>query len=91
MVAYRIGFHERCLLNSARTSLSAKDFQRFQVDMANAAHAHAPALEEARNDLDEIIEKLVPQNARAASQLIYDTLSVRAQAGWLSGALGVIA
>lgn len=85
------GFHERCLLNSARTSLSAKDFQRFQVDMANAAHAHAPALEDARNDLDEIIGKLIPQNATAAAQLIYDTLSVRAQAGWLSGALGVIA
>lgn len=84
------GFEERSLLVEAEKALSAADFQRFQVDMANAANGHAQALQEAQADLQEIIGKLIPAHAAAATQAIVQTLDQRAQSGWLANSLRVI-
>jgi len=85
------GFEERSLLVEAERSLGAADFQRFQVDMASAANGHAQALQDAQADLQEIIGKLIPAHAAAATQAIVQTLDQRAQSGWLANSLGVIA
>lgn len=84
------GFHEQSLLVEARKALKPADFQRFQVDMANAAKGHAQALKDAQTDLADIIGKLVPANPNATAQII-QTLDQRAQTGWLANLLGVIA
>lgn len=84
------GFEKRSLLVEARSALSALEFQRFQVDMANAAKGHAQALNDARADLADIIAKIIPAHAPAATQAIVQTLDQRAQSGWLSNILGVI-
>ncbi len=84
------GFEERSLLVEARSALTPQEFQRFQVDMANAAKGHAQALDDARADLGDIIAKLIPAHAPAATQAIVQTLDQRAQSGWLSNNLGVI-
>jgi len=75
----------------ARKALSTVEFQRFQVDMANAANGHAQALADAKADLADIIAKLIPDHAPAATEVIVQTLDQRAQSGWLSNILGVIA
>lgn len=85
------GFEERSLLVEARKALTPADFQRFQVDMAGAAKGHAQALKNAQADLQDIIAKLVPGQTAAATQAIIQTLEQRAQSGWLSNILGVIA
>lgn len=85
------GFEERSLMIEARKALSTADFQRFQVDMANAANGHAQALADAKADLADIIAKLIPDHAPAVTQAIVQTLDQRAQSGWLSNILGVIA
>jgi hypothetical protein len=84
-------FVEQSLYVEARKALSQQDFQRFQVDMANAAKGHGEALVDARQDLLDIIGKLSPANTAAASQSIINMLDQRAQAGWLANSLGVIA
>lgn len=83
------GFEERSLLVEARKAMSVADYQRFQVDMANAAGGHAQALSDVKADLEDIIGKLIPANASAKSVII-QTLDQRAQAGWLASSLGVI-
>ena len=85
------GFEERSLMVEARNVLSATDFQRFQVDMASAANGHAQALVDAKADLADIIAKLIPEHAPTATRAIMQTLDQRAQSGWLSNILGVIA
>ncbi|BCO27078.1 hypothetical protein MIZ03_1965 [Rhodoferax lithotrophicus] len=85
------GFEERSLLVEARNALSVTDFQRFQMDMASAANGHAQALIDAKADLADIIAKIIPAHASAATQMIVQTLDNRAQSGWLSTTLGVIA
>jgi hypothetical protein len=84
------GFEERSLMVEARRALSSADFQRFQVDMANAANGHAQALIDAKADLADIIAKLLPGYASTATHAIMQTLNQRAQSGWLSNTLGVI-
>lgn len=84
------GFEERSLLVEARSALSAQEFQRFQVDMANAAKGHSQALHDARSELADIIAKIIPAHAPTATQIIVQTLDQRAQSGWLSNLLGVI-
>lgn len=85
------GFEERSLLVEASKALSPSDFQRFQIDMASAAAGHAQALKDAQADLEDIIAKLIPAQAAAATQAIVQTLDQRAQSGWLADCLGVIA
>jgi hypothetical protein len=63
-------WEERSLYVEARTALSPTDFQRFQVDMAQAANGHAKALEDAKQDIIDAIGKIAPANAQALSQLI---------------------
>lgn len=84
------GFEERSLLVEARSNLSVQEFQRFQVDMANAANGHAQALRDAQADLEDIIAKIIPAHAPAATKIIVESLDQRAQPGWLSNLLGVI-
>lgn len=84
------GFEERSLLVEARSNLSVQEFQRFQVDMANAANGHAQALRDAQADLEDIIAKIIPAHATAATKIIVQSLDQRAQPGWLSNLLGVI-
>ncbi|GGE81943.1 hypothetical protein [Massilia psychrophila] len=85
------GFEERSLMVEARKALSTADYQRFQVDMAHAANGHAQALVDAKADLADIISKLIPEHAPAATQAIVQMLDQRGQSGWLSNNLGVIA
>lgn len=84
-------YEERCLMAEAKKGLSAADFQRFQVDMANAAKGHAKALAGAHDDLADIIAKIVPTDAAALTHRIEQTLDLRAQPGWLANLLKVIA
>ena len=84
------GFELRSLLVEARSALSVQEFQRFQVDMTNAAKGHAQALNDAQTDLTDIIAKIIPANAPAVTQFIVQTLDQRAQLGWLSNLLGII-
>lgn len=84
-------FHPRSLLAEAQQHMSPKDFQRFQVDMANAAHKHAQGLVTARADLADIITKIYPRLSEKLIPAALNTLDQRAQAGWLADTLGVIA
>ena len=84
-------FQLRSLLVEARQHLSAKDYQRFQLDMANAAQAHATGLTAARNDVADIITKIYPRLAPTLVPAALNTLDQRAQTGWLANTLGVIA
>jgi len=84
-------FQRRSLLAEAQEHLSPLDFQRFQVDMANAAQAHAQGLVAARADLADIIGKIYPHLSGDLIPATLNTLDQRAQAGWLANSLGVIA
>lgn len=84
---------QRCLTIEAGKALSDVDFRRFQVDMANAANGHAPALAAVQSDIDAIIAKIVTVPAAAAqlSQTISSALTQRSQPGWMASHLQVIA
>lgn len=75
----------------AKKALSTADFQRFQLDMASASNGHAQALVDARQDMEEIISKIVPSHASPRmSDAIVQMLGQRSQAGWMSNELKVI-
>lgn len=84
-------YQERSLLVEARKALSTSDFQRFQLDMASASNGHAQALVDARQDLEEIISKIVPVHVSSVmSDAIVQMLGQRSQVGWMSNELKVI-
>lgn len=84
-------FKPNSLLVEARQHLSPKDFQRFQVDMANAAQSHALGLTTASYELVDIIDKIYPHLSAKLTPLTLSTLEQRAHVGWLANTLGVIA
>ena len=84
-------FLEKSLLAEARKSLSPAEFQRFQIDMANAAKDHPSGLTDASGEIAEIIEKIAPTDAVNLTRSVMQALGQRSQSGWLSNALGVIA
>ena len=81
----------RSLLNEAHLHLTPIDFQRFQVDMANAAQAHADGLAAASNDIADIINKIYPHLSATLVPATINSLGQRANTGWLANKLGVIA
>lgn len=84
-------YQERSLMVEAKKALSTADFQRFQLDMASASNGHAQALVDARQDMEEIISKIVPSHASPRmSDAIVQMLGQRSQAGWMSNELKVI-
>lgn len=84
-------YEERSLLVEAKKALSTSDFQRFQLDMANASNGHAQALVAARQDMETIISKLVPAHTSPKiSEAIVQMLGQRSHAGWMSNELNVI-
>lgn len=86
-----IKFEERSLLVEARKSLSTADFQRFQMDMAGAANGHSKALDDAREDLRDIIAKILSIDPIPATESIMEALGRRSGPGWMSEELKVIA
>lgn len=84
-------FGENSLLVEAKLHLSAEDFQRFKMDMSNAANDHTNGLTTARADLIEIINKIYPNLSASLTPAILDMLNQRAQTGWIASKLGVIA
>lgn len=86
-----IRFEERSLLVEARAHLSTADFQRFQMDMAGAANGHAQALDEARDDLRDIIGKILSVDPAPIEESVMTALHRRSQPGWMSDELRVIA
>lgn len=84
-------YTEWSLLNEAKLALDASEVKKFHVDMAHAAKGHAQALQDAKADLADIIERLIPSTAQAMTQTIEHMLDQRSQPDWLSNRLGVIA
>lgn len=84
-------FELRSLLEEARQHLLPLDFQRFQLDIANAAKDHENGLTAARADLIDIIDKIYPAHSHTLTPAILNLLNQRAQAGWIANTLGVIA
>lgn len=84
-------YSEWSLLNEAKLALDASEVKKFHVDMAHAAKGHAQALQDAKADLADIIERLIPSTAQAMTQTIEHMLDQRSQPDWLSNRLGVIA
>lgn len=81
-------WEEWSLLEEASKALSPADFRRFQVDMAQAAIAHANALVASRADVAVVAEQLHP--GHRLGQVIEQWLALRAQPGWMSDKLKVI-
>lgn len=86
-----IKFEERSLFVEARKNLSTADFQRFQMDMAGAANGHSQALDDAREDLRDIIAKILSIDPAPATESIMAALGRRSGPGWMSDELKVIA
>ena len=84
-------FELRSLLEEAKQHLSPESFQRFQIDMSNAANDHANGLVTAYEDLVDIINKIYPAHSHTLTPAILNLLNQRAQAGWMASTLGVIA
>lgn len=84
-------FELRSLLEEATQHLSPESFQRFQIDMSNAANAHANGLATAYDDLVDIINKIYPAYSHTLTPAILNLLNQRAQTGWMASTLGVIA
>lgn len=81
---------EHSLLQHARKVLKSADFQRFQLDMAEAAKGHDDALDLAQASMDELIVKLLPAHASELGAAIKGALRERSAPGWMSDKLKVI-
>ncbi|AMM13076.1 hypothetical protein AX768_02070 [Burkholderia sp. PAMC 28687] len=84
-------FQPRSLLAEAKQHLTVTQFQRFQVEMADAAQKHAEGLAAVRADLADIVNKIYPNLAATLVPAALAALDQRAQAGWLANELGVVA
>lgn len=83
-------FHERSLWKEAQNHLSAKDYAKFEIDMALAAKEHNPAFELVWDEVESIVKRIYPAQAPILVPEILQFIDQRAQEGWLSTELGVI-
>lgn len=85
-----IRWEEHSLLEHARRALKPLEFQRFQLDMVEAARGHEKALADVQTSMGEAVVKLYPQHAAALTNAIADELRNRSAPGWMADKLKVI-
>jgi hypothetical protein len=86
-----LGVTPHSLLSEGANHLTVADHKRFQVEAANAAKAHAAALQAATPIISSTVAKVVPAPHAAQFQTaVLSFLSTRGQPDWLANQLGVI-